>query len=128
VNAPATVSVLVALTKGPAAPTPTGQPSGGTQVTLTDSAGTVWPVQTLNGTETPTPWVASFPGIAAGAGSVSAQDVDSNGAAIAPEIEQGFDTEAPVVQTFLPTTGIVVTPVAPDTGGNTAAAAALKKG
>ncbi len=102
------ISVIVALTQGPATISPTGAAYAGTSVIVTDSSGTAQPAVTLNGKETP-PF--SFQtSVAPGNGTVVAQDLDVNGAAMGSPVSQTF-TEVGTPVTFTPTSGITVTPV-----------------
>jgi hypothetical protein len=103
--------VIVAITKGNAVATPTGAAFASTSVVVTDSTGVAQPAVLLTGIETPTPW-AFTASVAAGAGSVTATDLDATGAVLGTPIVQTF-TEAGSPPTFLPTTGITVTPVVP---------------
>jgi hypothetical protein len=112
------IQVTVAITKGASISSPTGAAFKSTSVVVTDSTGIAQPAVLLTGIETPTPW--SFTAsVAVGAGTAVATDMDVNGATLGTPVTQGF-TEAGSPATFLPTTGITVTPT-------TAAAAAFKK-
>lgn len=103
------ISVVVALVKGASAPTPNGVAFAATSVVVTDSTGIAQPAVLLTGVETPTPW-AFTTSVAAGTGSVTATDLDVNGAVLGTPVTQGFSEVGPA-PTFLPTTGITVTPV-----------------
>lgn len=103
------VQVIVALAKGASTNTPTGAASAGTSVVVTDSSGVAQPAIVLTGVESPTPW-AFKTSVAPGNGTVVATDIDVNGATMGSPVSQNF-TEAGTPQTFLPTTGITVTPV-----------------
>lgn len=109
------IPVIVAITKGPSIPTPNGVAFASTSVVVTDSTGVVQKAVLLTGKETPTPWAFST-SVAPGIGSVTAVDLDVNGAAISVMVTQTF-TEVGSPPTFLPTTAVTVTPT-------TAAAAA----
>jgi hypothetical protein len=102
-------NILVTLTKT-TTPLPGTQVFASTVVAVTDSAGAVQS-QTLTGVETPAPWAATFPNLAAGAGSVTATDTDSTGSVIgASAVTQTFNTGGTGGGgTFPATTGIVVT-------------------
>jgi hypothetical protein len=102
-------NILVQLLKNTqgSAQLPAGVTFAGTQIVVTDSAGAVQ-TDTLNGTESP-PWSATVTGLANGAGSVTATDLDSTGAAIGSPITQSFSPSVPVT-VFPQTTGITVTP------------------
>jgi hypothetical protein len=101
--------VTVAITKGASIPTQTGAAFASTSVVVTDSTGVAQSAVILTGSETPTPW-AFTASVAPGAGTVVATDLDINGAALGSPVAQTF-TEAGSPPTFLPTTGITVTPV-----------------
>jgi len=103
------IPVIVALTKGAVIPTPSGAAFASTSVVVTDSTGVAQAAVLLNGAETPTPWAFST-SVAPGIGSVTATDLDINGAVLGTPVTQGF-SEAGPAPTFLPTTGITVTPV-----------------
>jgi hypothetical protein len=105
------VQVLIALTKGVATPTPTGQPSAGTSVVVTDSTGQPQAAVVLTGNESP-PW--SFTAsVAPGTGVVVASDMDANGSVLGTPISQSFTEQGTVGgNNFLPTTAISVTPAA----------------
>lgn len=102
------IPIIVALVKGPAANTPTGAAFASTSVTVTDSSGVAQPPVLLTGKEA-TPWSFTT-SVNPGAGTVVATDLDVNGAVLGSPISQSF-TEASTPPTFLPTSGIVVTPV-----------------
>lgn len=107
------IQVTVAITKGASVATPTGAAFASTSVVVTDSTGVAQPAVLLTGSETPTPW-AFTTSVALGAGSVTATDLDVNGAVLGTPVTQTF-TEAgspPAAPTYLPTTAITVTPVA----------------
>ena len=106
----ALVQVIVTIAKGTAIATPTGAAFASTSVVVTDSTGVAQPAVLLTGVETPTPWAFSA-SVAPGAGTVVATDLDANGAALGAPVSQTF-TEAGSPPTFLPTTGITVTPAA----------------
>ncbi len=97
-------NVLVTLTKVDTA-LPTGILFGHTNLAVTDAAGAVQNFA-LNGSETP-PWTQLVAGLADGASSYSAQDVDSGGAAIGSAQTASY---TPTVATFPATSGITVTP------------------
>ncbi len=99
------VSVVVALTKGASVPTG-GAAFASTSVVVTDSTGVAQPAVLLTGAETPNPWAFATT-VAPGAGSVTATDLDVNGAVLGTPITQTFTEVAPA--TFLPTTGITIT-------------------
>lgn len=102
------VNVTITLTKGPAVNTPSGAAFKNTSVVVTDSTGVAQAPVLLTGAETPTPW-AFTTSVAPGAGTVVATDLDINGATLGAPISQAF-TEAGSPPTFLPSTGITVTP------------------
>lgn len=102
------VQVIVALTKGAVIPSPTGAAYASTSVVVTDSAGTAQTPVVLTGNETPTAF-AFTTSVAPGAGTVVAQDLDVNGAAMGSPVTASF-TEAGTPTTFAPTSGISVTP------------------
>jgi hypothetical protein len=104
------VSVIVAIAKGASVPTPNGVAFASTSVVVTDSSGVAQPAVLLTGKETPTAWAFST-SVAPGAGSVTATDLDVNGAIFGTPVTQAF-TEVGTPPAFFPTTGIVVTPVA----------------
>jgi hypothetical protein len=110
------VQVIVAIVKGASIATPTGAAFASTSVVVTDSSGTAQPAVLLTGVETPTPWAFST-SVNPGNGTVVATDLDANGTVLGT-VSQTF-TEAGSPPTFLPTTGITVTPL-------TATAAALR--
>jgi hypothetical protein len=112
------VPVIVAIAKGTSILTPTGVAFASTSVVVTDSSGVAQPAVLLVGNETPTPWAFST-SVAPGAGTVVATDLDTSGTVLGTPISQTF-TEAGSPPTFLPTSGISVTPV-------TAAVAALAR-
>ena len=102
-------TATVTLTKVTANLPSTNAAFASTLVTLTDSAGAVQ-TATLNGTETPTPWVAVFQNVAAVAGAQgteTAQDQDTAGAAIGAVVTQTF-TEIGSPATFPQTSAIAV--------------------
>lgn len=96
-------NVLVQLAKTDTA-LPTGVIFGHTNLAVTDAAGAVQNFA-LSGAETP-PWSQLVAGLADGTSTYSAQDVDSNGAAIGAAVTASF---TPAVVTFPATTGITVT-------------------
>jgi hypothetical protein len=97
-------NVLVTLAKTDT-PLPTGVVFGHTNLTVTDSAGAVQNFA-LNGSETP-PWTVTVAGLADGASSYTAQDVDAGGAPIgSPQTA----TYSPVAAMFPATSGITVGP------------------
>jgi len=104
------VQVIIALAKGTSTATPTGAAFASTSVVVTDSTGVAQSPVLLTGTESPTPWSFTT-SVAPGAGTVVATDLDVNGTVLGSPIIQAF-TEAGSPPTFLPTTGISVTPVA----------------
>ena len=95
-------NVLVTLSKVDA-PLPTGVVFGHTNLDVTDSAG-VKQSFSLSGSETP-PWTVAVAGLADGASSYVAQDVDSKGVAIGSPVTA---TYTPTVPTFPSTSGITV--------------------
>ena len=97
-------NVKVALAKTPT-PMPTGVVFGHTNLTVTDAANVVQTFA-LNGSEA-TPWTQTVAGLADGASSYSAQDVDATGAAIGVPV---VATYTPAATTFPASTGITVTP------------------
>lgn len=104
------IAVIVALTKGAPIATPSGAAFASTSVVVTDSSGVAQPAVLLTGAETPTPW--AFPtSVNPGSGTVVATDLDVNGVTLGTPVSQSF-TEAGSPPTFLPTTGITVTPTA----------------
>jgi hypothetical protein len=104
------VSVIVAISRATTAVnTQTGAKFASTSVVVTDSSGTPQAAVILTGAETPTPWAFST-SVAPGTGSVTATDLDVNGAALSVQLVQTF-TEAGSPPTFFPATGISVTPV-----------------
>ena len=114
------VTVIVAISKATTAVnTQTGAAYASTSVIVTDSTGVAQPAVILTGKETPTPFAFST-SVAPGAGSVTATDLDVNGAALGSQLVQTF-TEAGSPPTFFPSTGISVTPV------TAAVAAAMKR-
>ena len=101
------VKVLVQIAKGAAAPTPSGQPSAGTSVVITDSNGAQPPV-ILTGNETP-PW--SFTAsVAPGPSTADVSDIDSGGTVLNSLPQFPFSEVGTPVNTFLPSTSITVTP------------------
>jgi hypothetical protein len=112
------VQVIVALGKGNSIATPTGAAFANTSVVITDSSGVAQPAQLLTGNESPTPW-AFTTSVAPGNGTAVATDLDASGTTLGSPVTQSF-TEAGSPPTFLPTSGITVTPV---TGAVAAAAA-----
>jgi hypothetical protein len=115
------VPVIVAVTKGASIPTPTGAQFASTSVVVTDSTGVAQAAVLLTGAETPTAWAFST-SVAPGAGSVTATDLDINGATLGTPVTQSF-TEAGSPASFLPSTGITVTPVT----ATVAAAASVRR-
>lgn len=113
------IPIIVALAKSTPIATPTGAVFASTSVVVTDSSGVAQPAVLLTGAE-PTPW-AFTTSVNPGNGTVVATDLDINGATLGIPDTQTF-TEAGSPPTFLPTTGITVTPVSA-----TAAALAKKK-
>lgn len=105
------IAIIVAITKGASIPTQTGAAFASTSVVVTDSTGVAQPAVLLTGADTPTPW-AFQTSVAAGAGSVTATDLDVNGAVLGTPVVQSF-TEAGSPPSFLPTSAITVTPVLP---------------
>ena len=103
------VAVTVLVTRSTtAANLPTGLTFKGTSVVVTDSSGTPQPAVLLTGSETPTPWQFST-SVAPGVGTVVATDLASDGSTLGTPITQSF-TEAGTPATFLPASGITVTP------------------
>ena len=98
-------NVLVQLAKTDTA-LPTGVVFGHTNLAVTDAAGAVQNFS-LSGSETP-PWSQLVAGLADGASSYSAQDVDSVGNPIGPAVSTTF---TPAVVTFPASSGITVTAV-----------------
>jgi hypothetical protein len=104
------ISVVVAISRATTlVNTQTGAAFASTSVVVTDSTGTPQPAVILTGKETPTPWAFSTT-VAPGTGSVTATDLDVNGAALGVQLVQTF-TEAGSPPQFFPSTGISVTPV-----------------
>ncbi len=99
-------NVLVTLAKTDTA-LPAGVIFGHTNLDVTDSAG-VKQSFALNGSETP-PWTVAVAGLADGASSYTATDVDSTGAAI-PSATPVTTTYTPTVPTFPATSSISVSP------------------
>jgi hypothetical protein len=112
------IPIIVTITKNPAANTPTGAAFASTSVVVMDSSGVAQTPVLLTGKEA-TPWSFTT-SVNPGAGSVVATDLDVNGAVLGTPVSQSF-TEAGTPPTFLPTSGIVVTPV------GTTASTAVKK-
>jgi hypothetical protein len=100
---------IVTLTKNLSAPLPAANAAfASTLITLTDSAGAVQ-TASVNGSESP-PWSATFQNVAAVAGAsgtVTAQDLDTAGAAIGAAVTQTF-TEIGSPAVFPQTTAITV--------------------
>jgi hypothetical protein len=96
-------NVLVTLTKTDTA-LPAGVVFGHTNLTVVDSAN-VSQAFALSGAETP-PWSQLVAGLADGTSTYTAQDVDSNGAAIGAAVTT---TYTPTVVTFPATSAITVT-------------------
>ena len=96
-------NVLVQITKTDTA-LPTGVVFGHTNLAVTDAAGVVQNFA-LSGAESP-PWSQLVAGLADGASSFSAQDVDANGAPIGAAVTA---TYTPAVVTFPASSGITVT-------------------
>ena len=99
-------NVLVTLTKTDT-PLPSGVIFGHTNLVVTDAAGAAQNFA-LNGSETP-PWTVAVAGLADGASSYSATDVDSTGAAI-PSTTPITTTYTPTAAMFPATGGIAVSP------------------
>lgn len=100
--------VTVVLQKDPTAVlAPGAAPYANTVITLTDSTGAVQ-TATVTGTELPA-WTAEFDSVAAGGGSVAAQDNDTAGAGIGAPVIQTFTDGGTGGSTFPKTTGITVT-------------------
>lgn len=102
-------TVTVTLTKNLGAALPAGNaPFASTLITLTDSTGAAQQAS-VTGVETP-PWTAEFDNVAAGPGSgtVTAQDLDTAGAAIGAVVSQTFTEIGAPPATFPQTTGITV--------------------
>ena len=110
------VPVIVTIAKGASISTPTGAAFASTSVVVTDSSGVAQPAVLLTGAETPTAWAFST-SVNPGAGTVVATDLDINGATLGTPITQSF-TEAGSPPSFLPTTGISVTPVTASVAAN----------
>lgn len=70
---------------------PIGVQFAGSLVSVTDDAGATQS-ETLTGNETPTPWAAEFTVSDGHGGTVSAQDVDSTGAAIGEPQSVNYDS------------------------------------
>lgn len=104
------IQVVVTISKGPSAVTPTGAAFASTSVVVTDSSGTAQPAVLLTGKEA-TPWSFTT-SVNPGAGTVIATDLDVNSATLGTPVTQSF-TEVGTPPTFLPTSGISVTPVTP---------------
>jgi hypothetical protein len=92
------------------APLPAGNTFASTSVVVTDSSNAV---QTFNlvGTESP-PWSFSAT-VAAGAGSITATDLNTAGAAIETPVTQAYTTTGASGSTFPDTSGITVTTTTP---------------
>ena len=84
---------------------PTGIVFGHTNLDVVDSAGAVQSFS-LNGGEV-VPWTQLVAGLADGASTYSAQDVDSTGAAIGVAVTASY---TPVPATFPASSGITVSP------------------
>ena len=97
-------NILIQLTKT-ITPLPAGVTFASTNLVVTDSAGATQSLS-LNGSESP-PWSVTVSGLADGAGTVVATDVDTTGATIGTPVSQSFSTGT---ATFSATTGITVTP------------------
>ncbi len=102
------IPVIVALAKSASILTPTGAAFASTSVVVTDSSGVAQTAVLLTGSES-TPWAFST-SVNPGNGTVVATDLDINGATLGVPVTQTF-TEAGSPPTFLPTSGITVTPV-----------------
>jgi len=109
------IPVIVAIAKGASISTQSGAAFASTSVVVTDSSGTAQPAVLLTGVETPTAWAFST-SVNVGAGTVVATDLDVNGVTLGTPISQSF-TEAGSPPSFLPTTGITVTPVTASVAG-----------
>lgn len=103
------IQVIIALTTSPLAPPAGAAAYAGTSVVVTDSTGVAQPAVVLTGKETPTPY-AFQTAVAPGDGTVVAQALDVNGAAMEAPVTQTF-TEAGSPVLFPSTSGITVTPV-----------------
>ena len=97
-------NVLVTLTKVDS-PLPTGVLFGHTNLDVVDATGTKQSFS-LSGSETP-PWTVAVAGLADGASTYSAQDVDSTGSAIGSPVTA---TYSPVAPTYPSTNAITITP------------------
>jgi len=117
------IPVIVAIAKGASINTQTGAAFASTSVVVTDSSGTLQPAVLLTGVETPTAWAFST-SVNVGAGTVVATDLDVNGVTLGT-VSQTF-TEAGSPPTFLPTSGITVTPVSASIAEAAAKAAAKR--
>ena len=100
-------NVLVTLAKADTA-LPTGIIFGHTNLTVTDSAGAVQNFA-LNGSETP-PWTVAVAGLADGASTYSATDVDSTGDAVMTAAGPITTSYTPAAVTFPATSSIGVSP------------------
>lgn len=98
-------NVLVQLAKVDT-PLPSGVVFGHTNLAVTDAAGVVQTFA-LSGAETPA-WSQVVAGLADGASSYVAQDVDAAGSPIGAAVTASF---TPAVVTFPASSGITVTPV-----------------
>jgi hypothetical protein len=96
-----TISVLT-VQAGP--PVPSGVTRASTALVVVDSAGASQSAS-LTGAESP-PWTTSFT-VAAGAGTITATDIDTNGATIGTTGPAAFATGA-VGATVLQTSGVTV--------------------
>jgi len=104
------IAVLVAIAKGASVPSSTGAAFASTSVVVTDSTGVAQAPVLLTGAEA-TPWSFTT-NVAPGDGTVTATDLDVNGATLGTPVTQAFTEAGTAPVTFLPSTGITVTPVA----------------
>jgi hypothetical protein len=102
----ALVKVLVQVAVGASQPTPSGQPSAGISVVITDPTG-AQPAVILTGNETP-PWSFTT-SVAPGASTADVSAIDTAGTVLLALPQFPF-TETGTSNTFLPPTGVTVTP------------------
>lgn len=103
------MSVISVLTVQNGPPVPTGVTRASTSLVVTDSSGASQ-TASLTGAETP-PWTANFT-VAAGAGTITATDIDTTGAQIGTTGPIAYTTGA-VGPTVLQTSGVTVTVTTP---------------
>jgi hypothetical protein len=105
------IQITVVIIKATATLPSTNAAFAGTSVVVTDSTGVAQKAVVLTGVETPTPWGFTT-SVAAGAGTITATDLDSTGAVIGTPVTQTFtEVGSPPPATFPQTTAITVTPV-----------------